>query len=209
MKAGFGREPRWNGDPALVIVDALWSFIGHRRVPALEAVEEYPTACGEAGWYAVENISVVLKLFRELSLPVIYVSGCRRMRNIVGGATKADTKFNEMDGSEFEIPDVIAPIQGETIIEKSKASGFFRTSLDLVLWKLGADTVLIAGSTTSGCIRATAVDSFSSGFEVIVLEDAVWDRSFFSHASSMFDLSMKYAGVSTVGNACHELKTRI
>ena len=92
------------------------------------------------------------------------------------------------------------------MVTKSKASGFFRTSLDVLLWRQRVDTVLIAGSTTCGCIRATAVDAHSLGFETIVLEDAVWDRSPFSHAVSLFELSMKYAAVTTVRDAVTALE---
>jgi maleamate amidohydrolase len=71
----------------------------------------------------------------------------------------------------------------------------------VLLWRRRVDTVLIAGSTTCGCIRATTVDAHSLGFETVVLADAVWDRSPFSHAVSLFELSMKYAAVVPVSEA--------
>ena len=200
-QAGFSREPVWHGTPALLIVDAVWAFIGHRPVDVLEAIQEYPTACGKAGWDGLERIAGALRFFREAELPVVYVCADGGTKSLFGTATRTRREPSAADHSAYEIPEQIAPAPGEAVMTKTKASGFFRTSLDVLLWRRRVDTVLIAGSTTCGCIRATAVDAHSLGFETIVLEDAVWDRSQFSHAVSLFELSMKYAAVSTVSEA--------
>lgn len=200
-QAGFSREPRWHGRPALLIVDALWAFIGHRRVDVLEAIKEYPTACGQAGWDGLERIAEALRFFRGAGLPVVYVCADGRAKALYGTTTRTRRAATAADDSAYEIPERIAPAPGEAVMTKTKASGFFRTSLDVLLWRRRVDTVLIAGSTTCGCVRATTVDAHSLGFETIVLEDAVWDRSQFSHAVSLFELSMKYAAVSTVSGA--------
>lgn len=205
QRAGFGNEPKWGGKPALLIIDALWSFVGHKPVGVLEAIEEYPTACGKPGWDGLEKIAEMLGYFRATGLPVIYVCADGKLGEIYGTTTHSRKEADPSDIDAFSIPEIIAPIDGEPVIIKSKASAFFRTSLDILLYKAGVDMVLIAGSTTSGCIRASAVDAFSSGFETILLEDAVWDRSVFSHSVSLFELSQKYAGVATVNEAIAKL----
>lgn len=204
--AGFGKSPRWDGAPALVIIDALWSFIGHQPVDVHEAIKEYPTACGLSEWQGVEKISEALKFFRGANFPVVYVCADGRLREIYGATTRTRTPVALNDKDAFAIPDMIAPLPGEAVVYKTKASAFFRTPLDVLLHRAGVDTVMLAGSTTSGCIRASAVDAYSLGFETILLEDAIWDRSQFSHAVSLFDLSMKYASVAAVADACAQLE---
>ncbi|NNN19345.1 MAG: isochorismatase family protein [Acidimicrobiaceae bacterium] len=204
-KAGFGKATNWNGRPALVIIDALWSFIGHESVDVLEAIEEYPTACGRSGWDGLEKIVVALDYFRSLCLPVIYVCADGSLRDVYGATTRTRKPVSLKDTDAFAIPEMISPLEGEPIIKKTKASGFFRTPLDIMLRKIGVEIVVLAGCTTSGCIRASAVDSHSLGFETVLLEDAIWDRSSFSHAVSLFELSMKYASVVNVNDACIQI----
>lgn len=203
-RAGSLREPRWDGRPALVVVDALWAFIGHHPVDVLDAIAEYPTACGRAGWDGMERIAQVLAAFRRARLPVIYVCADGRADGVYGPTTRTRWRSPGSYGGDdwYQIPDRIAPAADEVVMFKPKASAFFRTSLDIVLWRLEVDTVVLAGSTTCGCVRASAVDSHSLGFETIVLEDAVWDRSPFSHAVSLFELNRKYAAVVGVDEAC-------
>ena len=206
-QAGFSRMPRWDGRPALLIVDALWAFIGHQPADVLEAIKEYPTACGKVGWDGMERIAEALAFFRAAGLPVVYVCADGSLKSLYGATTRTRRGEAASDPAAYEIPQQIAPAPGEAVVKKSKASGFFRTSLDVLLWRNRVDTVLIAGSTTCGCIRATTVDAHSLGFETVVLADAVWDRSQFSHAVSLFELSMKYAAVATVGEAIESLGT--
>lgn len=89
----------------------------------------------------------------------------------------------------------LEPGQGETVITKQYASAFFGTPLDAKLKALGVDTLLIAGVSTSGCIRATAVDACQHGFVPLVVRDAVGDRHPEPHEANLFDLQAKYAEV--------------
>lgn len=207
-QANFGGEPQWGNRPALVIVDALWSFIGSRPVDVLEAIKEYPTACGKAGWDGMERIAAALAVFRRKDLPVVYVCASGGLAARHGSTTRRAKRDPVLDARAYEIPEPIAPREGEPVVVKSKASGFFRTPLDVLLRRDGVDTVLIAGSTTCGCIRASTVDAHSLGFNTFVLEDAVWDRSPFSHAVSLFELNMKYAHVLPVEAAMAEIGAR-
>ncbi len=208
-RAGFGTSAKWDGRPALVIIDALWSFIGHQPVDVLEAIEEYPTACGRAGWDGLERISVALDFFRSSSLPVVYVCADGSLSDVYGATTRTRKPVSATDEDAFAIPEMIAPLQGEPIVKKTKASGFFRTPLDILLRKIDVDTLVLTGCTTSGCIRASAVDSHSLGFETVLLADAIWDRSTFSHEVSLFELSMKYASVATVDDACSQISKHL
>lgn len=84
------------------------------------------------------------------------------------------------------------------MVAKCRASVFFETDLAGHLERLGVGTLVLCGETTSGCVRATAVDAYSHGLHVVVVEEAVFDRSPLSHKISLFDLHHKYADVMTL-----------
>ena len=84
------------------------------------------------------------------------------------------------------------------MITKQYASAFFGTTLAATLTALGVDTLLIAGMSTSGCVRATAVDTVQHGFIPLVVRDAVGDRATGPHEANLFDLQTKYAEVVTL-----------
>src|SRR4029077_2751251 len=93
------------------------------------------------------------------------------------------------------------PAPGERIVEKKYASAFFGTNLDVELRSLGVDTVVMAGCTTSGCIRASAIDSLQHGFHTIVVREAVGDRAAGPHEANLFDIDAKYADVVPLAEA--------
>lgn len=93
------------------------------------------------------------------------------------------------------------------MLYKKYASCFFGTDLFSRLTTLGADTVLLAGTSTSGCVRATAVDACQYGFRPIVVNEAVGDRSASAHAQSLFDLDAKYADVVSLAETLSYLSS--
>ena len=97
------------------------------------------------------------------------------------------------DGND--IMEEIAPGPKDLIVWKQKPSGFHEAPLHSYLQLLKADTVIITGTTTSGCVRATAVDAFSNNYRVAIVEDACFDRAEISHAISLMDMHAKYADV--------------
>lgn len=96
-------------------------------------------------------------------------------------------------------PAVLAPQDGDIVITKRYASAFFATHLASTLTALGVDSVLIGGTSTSGCVRATALDACQHGFLPFVVRDACGDRHAGPHEANLFDLQAKYAEV--VGEA--------
>jgi len=89
----------------------------------------------------------------------------------------------------------LKPLAGEYLVRKTQASAFFGTNLAAWLVQQGADTVVIAGCTTSGCVRATAVDAMQNNFRSIVARDCVGDRAMGPHEANLFDMAQKYADV--------------
>ncbi len=89
----------------------------------------------------------------------------------------------------------LAPIEGELVVRKTVPSAFFETGLRSWLTQRRVETLLVAGTTTSGCVRASVVDALSCGFRPIVLADCVGDRAIGPHQASLFDMEQKYADV--------------
>ena len=103
------------------------------------------------------------------------------------------TAGSNLDGNTIVAE--IAPQPQDIVIEKLKPSVFFGTPLLSHLVLLGADSLIVAGTTTSGCVRATVVDAFSNNYRVAIVEEGCFDRSQASHALSLCDMNAKYADV--------------
>lgn len=91
----------------------------------------------------------------------------------------------------------LPPVAGELIIRKRQASAFFGTEFAAWLLHRRVDTLVVAGCTTSGCVRATVVDAVSHGLRTIVVKDCVGDRAMGPHEANLFDMGQKYADIVT------------
>ncbi len=185
--------------PALLMVDLYRWVFGDRPEPLLEAIKTWPGSCGLAGWQALPAIQRLLAEARSLGIPVVHPTGLEGMPgwrdvNPRGGGS-ADPAIAEHRRRRYEIIDEVAPIEGEVVLRKTAPSAFFGTPLVAHLTALGADTVIIAGESTSGCVRASVVDAKSYRYKVIVPEECVFDRDEASHAINLFDMHEKYADV--------------
>jgi nicotinamidase-related amidase len=108
-----------------------------------------------------------------------------------------------LEGSPLgAFPPSLQPVDGERVISKQFASAFFGTSLAETLSDEGIDTLLITGLSTSGCVRATALDALQSGFAPFVVREACGDRHSAPHEANLFDLQAKYAEVVSEREAC-------
>jgi len=193
--AGFGQRIGLGRRPVLLVIDVQYRTVGSEPRPILDAIREYPTSCGEVGWRAVAPIASLVEVFRRRGGPVIYPCVARKDHHAEGGfAAKAPGVLSIPDEG-YEFVAEIAPRPGELVLPKAHASAFFGTALASHLVRLGVDSIVVAGCTTSGCVRATVVDACSLNYRVLVPEDAVYDRGILSHAVSLFDMANKYADV--------------
>jgi maleamate amidohydrolase len=147
---------------------------------------------------AVENTAGLLAAARRLRLPVAFSrvvyagdgsDACAFSRKVPGLAVLTERAF------EGQIVALLEPAAHETILRKTQPSAFFGTGYADLLRRQGVDTVIVAGCTTSGCVRATVVDSMSYDFRTIVARDCVGDRSLAAHKANLFDMEQKYADV--------------
>lgn len=187
------RTPEVGQRPALLVIDVVTAFLGEEGLSLADSIADRPLSCGPAGWSALPRVKDLIGWARDRGFPVIYTVGDS---GVLGGALRNAVDDRQSSRSEAaEIPDVIAPIPGESVIPKARASAFFGTPLTALLIKQRVDSLIVAGCTTSGCVRATVVDGHSLGWPVVVAEDASFDRAKLSHDVSLFEMNAKYAQV--------------
>lgn len=110
------------------------------------------------------------------------------------------------DAPASQIVDELAPIDGEYVVRKLQPSPFFGTNLAAWLIGKGVDTILTTGCTTSGCVRASVIDSLSYNFKTIVVTDCVGDRALGPHEANLFDMGQKYADLMTAEEVMTKIK---
>ena len=199
--SGYGARGGFGKRPALVVIDVNWAFCSEQAEPILDTIKRWRNSCGEDAWEAMPYLKSLIEKAREQEIPVIYTTGVRREDNWDSGSwswknnrSEEDTKpQTNLDGNE--IVSEIAPGPRDIVIYKQKPSGFFGTNLAAYLTLLGCDSVIMTGTTTSGCVRASVLDAFSLNYRVAVAEEACFDRSQASHAINLCDMNAKYADV--------------
>jgi len=183
---GFARRLGFGRRPALLVVD----FVNAYLTPGCALY------AGVEG--AVEPAARVLAAARAATIPVIFTRVVYAQGGADGGIFYRKVAALEVfsgHGAEGEIVPELAPGPGELVLDKQYASAFFGTSLASTLTAAGVDTVIITGLSTSGCVRASAVDAMQHGFVPVVVREAVGDRDERPHQASLFDLDAKYADV--------------
>lgn len=210
-KAGYGEPAGFGERPAVLVVDVNYNFTGDRREPILDSVARWPNSCGEDAWDALPRIRELLDAARAKGLPVVYTTGAMRedgwdraswsWKNSRTGEWRsgADIPRTNLDGNE--INGEIAPTPRDIVIRKLKPSAFHGTPLNSFLVNLKADSVIMVGTTTSGCVRASVIDAFSENYRVALVEEGCFDRSQASHAINLCDMNAKYADVVDLASA--------
>lgn len=197
---GWGKRMGFGEKPAVLIVDVNYDFVGDKPEPIMQSIKRWRYSCGEAGWAGVYAIQRLLAAARPKGVPVFYTTVEHRADSFDCGRDR-DKNFRTGDATSLEggkgpeIPREIAPVPADVVISKKKASAFFGTPLTGYLIDLGVDTLLVAGVSTSGCVRATVVDGHSYNFRMCLVEEACFDRSVVAHKVNLFDMHMKYGDV--------------
>ncbi|MEY3633652.1 MAG: hypothetical protein RLZZ61_62 [Pseudomonadota bacterium] len=179
-RLAFGKRP------ALLIVDFVMAYLD-KASPLYANVED-----------ALASNERLLAAARLAGIPVIFTNVVYEKDGANGGLfyKKIPSLKVFVTGSAYgAFPPSLQPLEGEHIISKQFASAFFGTSLTEILVREGVDTLLITGLSTSGCVRASALDALQSGFAPFVVRDACGDRHPAPHEANLFDLQAKYAEV--------------
>jgi nicotinamidase-related amidase len=212
------RQPKTLGTrPAILVIDVNYAFVGRQPENIVASVQDYRTSCGERGWEGVANLQTFLATGRKMGVPIIYTTGTTRSRRGTSWADRARDKARQgvLTPAELEhqhigntIVEEIGPQPEDLVITKRGASGFFGTSLIRDLNEMDIDTVLVTGTTTSGCVRATAVDAACYSFYVGVVEECCFDRFEISHKVSLMDIHAKYGVVMSLHETTAYLQTQ-
>lgn len=206
--SGWGARQGLGSRPVVLVVDVSYGFCGERPEAALESIRSWHNSCGARAWDGIAAIKQLLDLARERRIPIIYSTApVPRPDHFDRGRwtdknPKRDTDYRRAN----QIVQDIAPTDGDLVIEKGKPSVFFGTLLASYLADLRADTLVVCGTTTSGCVRATVVDAFSYNYRVTVVEDATFDRGEASHWISLYDMDQKYADVAPLSDVLERLR---
>ncbi|ADB49491.1 isochorismatase family protein [Conexibacter woesei] len=200
--AGWGKDVGFGARPALLVVDVIYNFVGDKPEPILKSIEKWRYSCGERGWEGVKHLQRLIAAAREQQIPIIYTGMDRRPDGFDQGAwnwkSHRSGEASDIRGSlGNEVVAEVAPQPEDIYFVKDKPSAFHGTHLLDYLIYLGVDTVITTGTTTSGCVRATAVDATQYNYRSIVPEECVWDRSMISHKVNLLDIQMKYGDVKS------------
>lgn len=192
LSAGFGFSVPRGPRPAVIVVDFSYGFTD----PLLPTGAEMSAEVGKT--------RVLLDVARGASVPVFFstIAYTDGERDTLAWLRKAAGMKQLMAGSRLvAIDDRLGRMAHEPLIVKHGASAFHGTNLVGLLNAICADTVIVTGATTSGCVRATVVDAVQYGFNVLVPRDCVADRAAAPHEANLFDIHQKYADVISSDDA--------
>lgn len=185
-RAGFGRRLQRGARPVVVVVDFSYGFTD----------PVYPTGADMTA--AVRATAALLGRARAAGIPVVFttIAYDPAQAATLTWLRKATGMAALTLGSRLvEIDQRLTPRPDEHVVVKTGASAFFGTNLAAHLAALRADTVVVTGATTSGCVRATVVDAVQHGYPTLVPRDCVADRAQGPHEASLFDIEQKYGDV--------------
>lgn len=192
-RIGFGQKT------ALIVIDLLQGY-------TLKGAPLFAPGVVKA----VKEMPELLKLARQKKMPIIHTRVLYNPSDFIDGGVwikKAPVLKSLVPGNKYaQFCRGMQPGKGELVIVKNYASAFFGTSLAATLTAAGIDTLLITGCTTSGCIRASAVDAVQNGFRPIVIRECVGDRHDGPHEANLFDINAKYGDVISKTEALKYIK---
>jgi maleamate amidohydrolase len=187
-KQQFGQKTGFGKAPALLLVD----FVNGFHDPEILGGGNIPNA--------VIATVPLLGFFRDRKLPIVFT-------RIVYAADGSDAslwceKVPRLRGltetaPASQIVETLSPHPGELVIRKTQASAFFGTHLNACLIARGIDTLVVAGCTTSGCVRASVIDAMALNYRTVVTIDCVGDRALDPHRANLFDMGQKYSDLKT------------
>ncbi len=196
-KRGFGSRVGFGARPAVVVVDFIVGFTDTKSPLAANFGSELrATFC-------------LLAAMRRRGFPVFFTTTAYDAAMTEAGvfARKVPSLAWLQRGSRYvAIDPSLKRRKNEVIVEKQFASAFFGTPLASLLHTLAVDTLIVVGCTTSGCVRATAVDGLQHGFRVIVPRECVGDRAPGPHNANLFDIDGKYGDVVVLADVLKEIR---
>jgi maleamate amidohydrolase len=192
--------------PALVAIDLYELAYQGGAEPPAKLHRSFPSSCGEHAHAAIEPTKRLFVAARAAGLPIFYSTSDVRPESQPHNVEATRRQAVPKDPALYAIRPEFEPQLGDVVITKQRASAFFGTPLVAHLTQLGVHSIIMCGESTSGCVRASAVDAYSHGFHVTIVEECCFDRSPISHKINLFDLHHKYADVMRVDEVVEHLR---
>lgn len=192
--------------PALLAIDLYEVVYRGGAKPPEEICKEFPGTCGKYAWEAIPPTQRLFAAARRAGLQIFYSTMDVRTdsRPLEVWATRGSGP-RHADPADFIIRPEFAPQAGDIVIAKQRASVFYGTPIAAHLTQTGIRTLIICGESTSGCVRATAVEAQEAGYHVVLVEECCYDRNIVSHKVNLFDLHHKYVDVMHVDDVVSHL----
>jgi maleamate amidohydrolase len=205
----YERETFVGPAPALLAIDLYELAYQGGAKPVPEVAKTYPSSCGEYAWAAIEPTKRLFAAARAAGLPIFYSTSDVRPGSQPSKVTATKRRRVPVTPDVYEIKSEFKPQSGDVVVTKQRASAFYGTPLLAHLTQLGVQTLIVCGESTSGCVRASAVDAYSNGFHVVLVEECCFDRHLLSHQINLFDLHHKYADVMHVDEVVAHLSNKL
>lgn len=207
LYAPYARETYVGPRPALLVIDLYeLAFRGGPGSPYdLDAT--FPNSCGLFAHRAIAPTKRLIASARAAGLQIFYCTQDVRPHNRPPGAFSTHRPLPPPTPQDYAIHPEFAPQPGDVVIYKQRASVFQGTPILSHLNLLGIQSLIVCGESTSGCVRASAVDAYSNGFHVSIVEECTFDRSEFIHKVNLFDLHHKYVDVMALDEVHAHLST--
>jgi len=197
LYSGWRRETSVGERPALIAIDLYDLVYRGGPHPPPELNERYPNSCGIFAHRAIAPTKRLFAAARRAGIPVFFCTQDTRANNRPPGATSTRRQRRVApDGYAIYHEFTVEP--SDVVIWKQRASIFQGTPLVSHLSLIGVRSLIVCGESTSGCVRASVVDGYSSGFHVTLVEECTFDRAELTHKVNLFDLAHKYADVMHV-----------
>ncbi|HIO63910.1 MAG TPA: isochorismatase family protein [Dehalococcoidia bacterium] len=197
-RKGFMNRSGYGTKPALLVVDFIYGFT------------DPTTPLGGDFSKELAVTADLLETFRAAQLPIVYTTIAYEPGFEDGGVfvkKVPSLKILEVGSKMVDVDNRIRPRPDEYVALKKYASAFFNTDIDAYLKARSVDTIIMTGCTTSGCIRASAIDSMQYGYLTVVVEEGVGDRAQGPHDANLFDIDAKYGDVVSVDEVNSYMKS--
>ena len=195
---GFGRRLGYGKRPALLLIDFVNGFLDHELFGGGNIAD------------AARHTVPLLAAARAAGVPVVFTRIVYAEDGSNAGMwCEKVPRLKSLTESSLasHVISELEPWPGEYVVRKTQASAFFGTDLAAYLVYRAVDTLLIAGCTTSGCVRASVVDAISHNLRPVVVVDCIGDRALEPHQANLFDIEQKYADLVSADDAVAQLRS--
>jgi maleamate amidohydrolase len=191
----YARETSVGPRAALLAIDLYNAVYRGGSHPPSELVATYPSTCGVYAHRSIEPTKQLIAAARRSGLPIFYCTQDLRANARPPGSVSTKRRGRVVTADEYAIWADFTPQESDIVIYKQRASAFRGTPLSSHLCLLGIQSLIVCGEATSGCVRASVVDAYSSGFNVAIVEECTFDQTELTHKVNLFDMHHKYADV--------------